>query len=78
MSAGADLAISSYLWLKKMTLSRRRWLGSALLIYFVLQPGFCGCRLALSPPKTCHSPYGPENVVSLKIDAGVIKLRILG
>lgn len=29
------------------------------------------------PPKTCHSPYRPENVVSLKIDAGVNKLRIL-
>lgn len=30
------------------------------------------------PPKTCHSPYRPENVVSLKIDAGVNKLRLLG
>lgn len=74
MSAGADLAISSYLWLKNDLI-----MLLAGPIDSGLQPGLCRCRLVLSTQRSVTVLASiTENVVLLEIGTGVTKLRILG
>lgn len=77
MSAGADLAISSYLWLKNDLIVLLAGQPS-LPVDSGLQPGLCRCWLVLSTQRSVTALASiTKNAVLLEIGTGVIKLQIL-